>query len=126
MLQTLLYRTFNICCSYLQIHEEIIHLKPVWQKNSFTLFFTDNCIHKLLNKLFIKPIRDSNTTQKKEITISLEHLGKMSLLAKKQLASTFRSCRKDIKLKVVFKTSTRLRNAFRFKNQLPKCINSSV
>ena len=90
------------------------------------LFFIDKCIHKFLNKLFIKRIRDSNTTQKKEITISLEYLGKISLLAKKQLTNIFRSCRKDIKLNVVFKTSNRLRNAFRFKDQLPKCINSKV
>ena len=79
-----------------------------------------------MNKLFIKRIRDSNTTQKKEITISLLYLGKISLLAKKQITNIFRSYRKDIKLNVVFKTSNRLRNAFRFKDQLPKCINSKV
>ena len=126
MLHTLLYRTYNICSSYLQIHEEINHLKSVWQKNSFPLFVIDNCIHKFLNKLFIKRVRDSTTTQKKKITMSLEYLGKISLLAKKQFTNIFRSCRKDIKLNVVFKTSNRLRNAFRFKDQLPKCINSKV
>ena len=41
---TLLYRTCNICFSYLQIREEVHHLKSVWQKNSFPLFFRDNCI----------------------------------------------------------------------------------
>ena len=35
----------------------------------------------------------------------------MSLLAKKQLINIFRSCHKDIKLNVVFKTLNRLRNA---------------
>ena len=87
--------------------------------------FIDKCIYKFLNKLFINGIRDSNTTQKKKITISLEYLGKI-LLAKKQLTNIFRSCRKDIKLNVVFKTSNLLRNAFRFKDQLPKCIKSKV
>ena len=61
-------------------------------------FFIDNCIQKVLNKLFIKRIRDYNTSQKKEITISLEYLRKISLLAKNQLTNIFRSCRKDIKL----------------------------
>ena len=51
----------------------------------FPLFFIDNCIHKFLNKLFIKRIRDSTTNQKKKTTIFLEHLGKILLLAKKQL-----------------------------------------
>ena len=43
LLHTLLCRTYNICSSYLQIHEDIIHLKSVWQKNSFSLFFIDKC-----------------------------------------------------------------------------------
>ena len=49
LLRTFLYRTYNICSSYLQIHEEIIHLKSVWQKNSFPLSFIDNCINTFLN-----------------------------------------------------------------------------
>ena len=46
---------------------------------------------------------DSTTTitKKKEITISLEYLGQISLLAKKQLTNIFRSCHKDIKLIVI-------------------------
>ena len=58
------------------------------------------------------------------ITTSLEYLRKISLPAKKQLTNIFRSCHKDIKLNVIFKTSNRLHSAFRFKDQLPKCINS--
>ena len=126
LLHTLLYRTYNICSSYLQIHEEINHLKSVWHKNSYPLFFIDNCIYRFLNKLFLKRTRDSTTTQKKEITISLEHLGKISILAKQQLTNIFISCRKDIKLNFVFKTSNRLRNPLRFKDQLPKFTNSKV
>ena len=38
-----------------------------------------------MNKLFVKSIRDSNTTQKKEITISRKYLGKISFLAKNNL-----------------------------------------
>ena len=75
LLHTLLYRTYNTWSNYFQIHEEINHLKSACQKN---------CIHKFLNKLLVKGVRDSTTTQKKEITISLEYLGKISLLAKKK------------------------------------------
>ena len=55
-----------------------------------------------------------------------EYLGRTSLLAKKQLTNIFRSCSKDIKFNVIFKTSNRLRKAFRFKDLLPKCISSKV
>ena len=53
LLHTLLCRTYNICSSYFQIHEDIIHLKSVWEKNSFPFFFIDKCIHKFLNKLLL-------------------------------------------------------------------------
>ena len=79
-----------------------------------------------MNKLFIKRTGDPNTTQKKEITMSKDYLRKISLLAKKQLTNIFRSYRKDIKLNVVFKTSNQLRNTFKFKDQLPRCIISKV
>ena len=125
MLHTLLYGTYNICSSYFQIHEEINHQKSVRQKILFPLFFIDSCIHKFLNILFIKRVQNSSTTRNKEITISLEYLGKISLLAKKQLTNIF-SCCKYIKPYVVFEKLNQLRNAFRFKDQLPKCISSKV
>ena len=43
LMHTLLYRTYNICSSYLQIHEEINHLKSVWQKNSFPEAAVQRC-----------------------------------------------------------------------------------
>ena len=119
----LLYITYNICCSYFQIHEEINHLKSVQQKNSFPLFFIDNCIQNFFNKLLIKRAQNSTTTQKKEIIIPLEYSGKNIL---KQHPNIFRSCHNDIKINTVFKTLNRLCNAFRFKDQLPKCIGSKV
>ena len=85
VLHTLLHRTYNICSSYFQIHEEINNMKSVWQKKPFPLFFIDNCIHKFLNKLFIECVQNSITTQKTEI--AMEYLGKISLLAKKQLTN---------------------------------------
>ena len=56
--------------------------------------------------------------------ISLEFLGKISLQVKRQLIEIFRTCSNDIKLNVVFKSSIRLSNAFRFQDHIPKCLNS--
>ena len=50
----------------------------------------------------------------------------MSLQNKKQLTEIFRTCQKNIKLNVVFRSSNRIRNAFRFKDQIPKYMNSKV
>ena len=65
-------------------------------------------------------------SKKKVIFICLEFLGKISLQSKKQLTEIFRACQKNIKLNVVFRSSNRIRNAFRFKDQIPKYLNSKV
>ena len=106
---------WRYCSSELSLAEKLI-----------PSFLINNCIHKFWNKLFVKRIQYSNTTQKKEKTTSLKYLGKISLLSKKQLTKVLRKCCKDVKLNVVFKTSTRLRNVFIFIDQLPKYINSKV
>ena len=46
---TLLYRAYNICSNYTKLHQEIVYLKSVWQKNSFPLFLIDKYVHKFLN-----------------------------------------------------------------------------
>ena len=51
---------------------------------------------------------------------------KISLYVKRQLIEMFRTCNKDIKLNVVFKSSVSMSNAFRFKDQIPKCPNSML
>ena len=127
LLHTLLYRAYNICSNYTNLHQEIVYLKSVWQKNSFPLFFIDKCVHKVfLNSLFLKRCHLKPLSEKKEVIMSLEFLGKLSLQVKKQLNDKFRSCHKNVKLTVVFKSPNRIRNAFRFKEQLPKSINSKV
>ena len=59
-------------------------------------------------------------------TISLEFLRQISLQVKRQLIEIFRTCNKDIKLNVVFNSSVRMSNAFLFKNQIQKCLNSML
>ena len=111
LLKTLLYRAYNICSNYTNLHQEIVYLKSVWQKNSFPLFFIDKCIHKFLNSLFLKRYHLKPSSEKKEVIISLEFLGKLSLQVKKQLNDIFRSCDKTVKLTVVFKSPNRIHNA---------------
>ena len=98
----------------------------MWQKNSFLLFFIDKYVKKFLDKLFTKRKKEKDSSTKKEVTVSLEFLGKISLQVKRQLIEIFRTCNKDIKLNVVFKSSVRMSNAFRFKDQKPKCLNSML
>ena len=126
LIHTLLFRAYNICSDYVLLHNEIEYLKSGWQKNSFPLFFIDSCVKKFFDKLFIIRKTSNSVPQKKEVFICLEYLGKISLQCKKQLVEIFRTCKPNIKLNVVFKSSNKIRHAFRFKDQVSKSINSNV
>ena len=118
LFQTLLYRAYNT-----NLRQEIVYLKSVWQKNSFPLFFIDKCVHKFLNSLFLKRHHLKPSSEKKEVIISLEFLGKLSLQVKKQLNDIFRSCHKYVKLTVVFKSPNRIRNVFVSKNSYARVLD---
>ena len=123
LITTLLYRTYTICSDYVKLHEEISKLKIIWQKNNFPLFFIDKCIKKFLDKVFIKKTPNDLPT-KKEFTVPLVFLGKISIQIKKKLQSTFRELCPGLKLKVVFSSPNRIRNGFMFKDKLPREMDS--
>ena len=68
-----------ICADYSISHDENKNLKTIGKKNSFPLFFIDNCIKKVLDELFITRKTSNTISDKKEIFICLECLGKISL-----------------------------------------------
>ena len=111
-------------CWLQYVSNEVQYLKLIWQKNSFSSFFIDSCIKRFLDKLFIIRKTSDSVCDKKEIFICLEFLAKISFQNEKQLIETFRACKKNLKVNVIFKSSNRIRNAFRFKHLIPTFMNS--
>ena len=126
LMSTLLHRAYTICSDYDKLHQEIGRLKTIWQKNSFPLSFIDRCIKKFLDKLFVKRDTPKPTSSKKEVLICTEFLGKISIQMKKKLQQIFRECGKGIHLRIVFKSSNRLRSGFSFKDSLPISMDSHL
>ena len=126
LLFTLLFRAYKLSSNYSKLHEEIVKLKTIWQKNRYPLFIIDKCIKKFLNNLFIPKPAEEETNNNKVVTISLQYLGKASLEVRKRLRNAFRSYCPDIKLRVVFNSSNRLKNAFLYKDLIMKELNSRV
>ena len=58
--------------------------------------------------------------------ICFEYFGKFSLKSEKQLNEIFPTCNQNVKLNVVLILLNRIRNAFRFKDQVLKSFNSKV
>ena len=92
----------------------------------FSTFFIDSCIKKFLGKLFITRKTSDSVSDKKEIFIFLEFLGKIPFQSKKQLTEIFRTCKKHLKVNVIFKSSNRIRNASHFKVKIPTFMNSKL
>ena len=54
LIETLLHRSFRLCSNYKNFHWEIESLKSIVKHNNYLQNFVNQCISKLLNKLFIK------------------------------------------------------------------------
>ena len=70
LIDTLLFRSYNICADYSILHNEIKYLKTIWQKNSFPLFFIYNCVEEFLDNLFITRKSSNTISDEKEIFIA--------------------------------------------------------
>ena len=123
---TLLFRAFKISSEYDTFHEEIEELKLIWCKNAFPYFIIDKCVYKFLDKLFIKKKERTNPPLTKERTLVLPYLGNISLQLKRQLRNVFRTYSPEIKLKIVFKSAVRLCTRFRYKDVIPRDLNSLI
>ena len=127
LLFTLLYRAYKISSSFASLHTEIQNLKIIWQKNSFPVYFIDKCVYKFLDKLFTRPNKGNETVLEKEkLSICLPFLGNISIQLKKRLVGIYKECLPNIKLDVIFHSKNRLKNAFLFKDMIPRELKSLV
>ena len=102
-----------------KFHFEIEKLKEILLSNGYSNNFIDKCISKFMNKLYIKkPVM--LTVPKKQLYLVLPFMGKMSALVKSGLARSLHKRLPFCTVKIVFKTSNRLKNYFSFKDVVPE------
>ena len=71
-------------------------------------------------------IKKDSISHKKRNLYLFRILKKISFQSKKQLTEIFRTCKKNLKVHVFFKSSNRIRNAFLFSDINPTFMNSKV
>ena len=71
-------------------------------------------------------IKKDSISDKKRNLYLFRILGKISFQSKKQLTEIFRTCKKNVKVNVFFKSSNRVRNAFLFRDINLTFMNSKV
>ena len=95
------------------------------KKNSFPSTLVDKCIKIFLNRQFPQKILEHNFP-KKELCIVLPYLGMSSLCLRTRLQKSINSNISFCKTKVIFKSSTRPANFFRFKDKILLCLHSKI
>ena len=94
-------------------------------KNAFPIKLIDSCIKNFLNKrLTEKPV--TLAAEKKDLVIALPFLGKLSLDLRTRLRNSISKNIPFCKIRVIFKSSTRISNFFQFKDKMPYCLRSNV
>ena len=92
-----------------KFHFEIEKLKEILLSNGYSDRIIDKCISKFMNKLYIKKPA-MLTVPKKQLYLVLPFMEKMSALVKSGLARSLHKSLPFYKVRIVFKTSNRLRN----------------
>ena len=86
---------------------------------------TDSCIKNFLNKrLTEKPV--TLTAEKKDLVIVLPFLGKLSIDLRTSLKNSISKNLSFCKIRVTFKSSTRISNFFQFKDRMSHCLRSNA
>ena len=93
--------------------------------NALSIKLTDSYIKTFLNKrLTEKPV--TLTAEKKDLVIVLPFLRKWSLDLRTRLKNSISKNLPFCKIRVIFKSSTRISNFFQFKDKMPYCLRSNV
>ena len=114
---TLLFQTFSIVSDFSRFHLEVCHLIEILKKNVFPIKSIDSRIKSFRNKrLTEKPA--TLTAEKKDLIIASLFLSKLSLDLRSRLQNSISKNLPFCKLRVIFKSSTRIFNFFQFKNKM--------
>ena len=123
LVYALLHRCFCLVSDMSKFHLKIEKLKEILLSNRYPNKLIDKCISKFMNKLYIKK-SVMLAVNKKQLHLVLPFMGKLSSLVKFGLTRSLHKRLLFCKVKIVFKTSNRLRNFFSFKDVLPEPIHS--
>ena len=117
LVTTLLYRAYELVSDYERLDKEIKNLKEILRRNRYPDSFLDKVVYTFLNNKY-SPKATIPTVPRRKIRLVLPYLGSTSLTIKKKLKQLFRmipSC----SVEIVYQTSYRMGNMFRFKDSLP-------
>ena len=125
---TLLFRIVNICSSWSLIHTEFSKLKEILRFNGYPTALICRCIKTFLDRYHggqnnCETEKDPNENI---ITLFLPYLGESSLKLKRAITKHIKNNIPNQPVRVIFSSKRRLSNFFRFKDVIPKNLQSHL
>ena len=124
-IQTLIHRTYHICNSYINIHNDLVFLRNFFNNNGFP----DNLIYSQIRK-FLKKIHDPEprtmNVPKKKIYISLPYFGPPSETMKNEILKKLSEFYKHIDFNIILSNPLKILSFFKVKDKIPISLRSSV
>ena len=99
LINTLIFRYFNISSSYVIFHAEIEKFRQIMTKNGFPEKFFDKAVRSFLSKIFEKAPTEL-IANKRLVIFSLPHTGLHSI--RKQIIKLFSPAYPHIQLRCIF------------------------
>ena len=120
---TLLHRAFKVCSNFELFHHKSKIKKKIFRNNGYPVNFSDFCIEKYLNDLYVKK-KVYFLGPKKQLTCVLPFLGKKSLKLRSRLINSVNETVRFCNLIVFFWSQRKLDTLFWFTDVLNKKICS--
>ena len=120
---TLLHKVFKLCSNFELFHQKIENLKNILKKNGYPVNFTNSCIKKYLDNLYVKK-EVYLLAPKMQLTCVLPFLGKKLLQLRSRLVNSVNKTVRFCNWKVVSQSQRKLNTLFQFEDTLNKKISS--
>ena len=104
---------------------EVANLRELLKRNSYTSGIIEQFIKSFLNKLYV-PKKVIAIAPKKQLFIVLPYLGTLSSNLKRKLRTCFKNLLPKCNIKIILKSTNRLSSLFRFKDVIPKELQSHL
>ena len=124
-LQTLIYRAYTTCSSWINFHVELTFLTNFFQQNGYPTNIIHKFIHRFLHNLHT-PKSPIATAPKEKLFVRLPFLGPLSYHTKKQLSKLLNRTHPQLNLQFIFFNKQTIGSLFPFKDRVPSHLQSFV
>ena len=125
LIESLLFRCFNLCSDFVKFHHEINILKGILYKNSYPRDFVYKRIKNFLDRVLTQKVVVS-TVPKKDLMIVLPYLGKLSLQIRTRINRVMKNKLPHCNFRIVFQSKCKLINFFVLKDKIPIFLRSGI